>query len=171
MEDAYRSYLELLETLREKVEALSELARKKIEAAKQNDLMALNEVIKQEQALALSFRGLEISREKLLKEMGLQEVALSQLETRYPLELRENARQAAAALQEEYQSYQGVAKTARGILERNLYEVEGIIQSLGGVLPEDSAAAPVPMQGPGYRPPAAEPVAPPPPSMRTDFRA
>ena len=29
MSDAYRSYLELLETLRDKVEALSELAKKK----------------------------------------------------------------------------------------------------------------------------------------------
>ena len=54
MSDAYRSYLELLETLRDKVEALSELAKKKIEAAGNDDLMALNEVIKQEQALALS---------------------------------------------------------------------------------------------------------------------
>lgn len=168
MEDAYRSYLELLETLRVKVEALSELAKKKIEAAGKDDLMALNEVIKQEQALALSFRGLELSREKLLKEMGLQEVALSQLETRYPLELRENARQAVAALQEEYQSYQGVAKTAQGVLERNLRDVESIIQQMGGAPVEEHMERPV--AGPGYTP-GVEPSAPPPPSMRTDFRA
>ena len=167
MSDAYRSYLELLETLRDKVEALSELAKKKIEAAGNDDLMALNEVIKQEQALALSFRGLERTREKLVEEMGLQEVALSQLATRYPLEMREEARQAAAALQDEFQTYQGVAKTARGVLERNLYEVESILTSLGGPLPEESPAA---GPRPGYKPPAAEAPAPP-PSMRTDFRA
>ena len=98
MSDAYRSYLELLETLRDKVEALSELAKKKIEAAGNDDLMALNEVIKQEQALALSFRGLERTREKLVEEMGLQEVALSQLATRYPLEMREAYNPAAGRL-------------------------------------------------------------------------
>ncbi len=168
MSDAYRSYLELLETLRVKLEALSELANKKIEAAGNDDLMALNEVIKQEQALSLSFRGLELTREKLVKEMGLQEVALSQLETRYPLEMREEARQAVAALQDEFQSYQGVAKTARGVLERNLYEVESILASLGG--PPREEEAPVVGPRPGYKPPASDTAAPP-PSMRTDFRA
>ena len=168
MEDTYRSYLELLETLRTKIEALSELSKKKIEAAEKDDLMALNEVIKQEQALSLAFRGLELSREKLQKEMGIQGIALSQLESRYPLEMRENARQAVAALQEEYQSYQGVAKTARGVLEHNLYEVERVIASMGGAAAETSQdAAPKA----GYARPAAETVAPPPPSMRTDFRA
>ena len=82
--------------------------------------------------------------------------------------MRENARQAVAALQEEYQSYQGVAKTARGVLEHNLYEVERVIASMGGAAAETSQdAAPKA----GYARPAAETVAPPPPSMRTDFRA
>lgn len=169
MGDAYRSYLELLENLRVNVEALSELAKKKIDAAGKDDLIALGEVIKQEQALALSFRGLELSREKLLKEMGLQEVALSQLETRYPLEMREEARQAVAALQDEYQEYQGVAKKAQDVLESNLRDVESAIVQMGGAIEEDSLGRPV--SGPvNYVPPGVEPVAPP-PSMRTDFRA
>ena len=70
MDNVYHSYLELLDTLRSNVEELSALAKRKIEAAQNDDLVALDEVLKREQALALSFRGLEQSKERLLGEMG-----------------------------------------------------------------------------------------------------
>ncbi|MCI8400208.1 MAG: flagellar protein FlgN [Oscillibacter sp.] len=163
MDNVYNSYLELLDTLRSNVEELSALAKRKIEAAQNDDLVALDEVLKREQALALSFRGLEQSKERLLGEMGMKEVPLSQLPARYPLELRESAQKAVAALQDEYQIYQESAKAARTKLEQNLYEVESVIAGMGGPKEPQEAA------GPGYAPPAPSPQ--PPQSMRTDFRA
>lgn len=162
MDDVYRSYLALLDTMRENVEELSQLAKRKIEAVSSDDLMALDEVLKREQALTLSFRGLEQSKEKLLSEMGLKEVPLNQLPARYPLELRESAQQAVAALQDEYQAYKDHASAAREKLEQGLYEVESIIVNLGGPKSQQEAA------GPGY---AAQEGTQIPPKMKTDFRA
>lgn len=164
MDDVYRSYLDLLDTMRESVEELSRLAERKIEAVSNDDLMALDEVLKREQALTLSFRGLEQSKEKLLSQMGMKEVPLNQLPARYPLELRESARQAVSALQTEYQTYRDHASAAREKLEQNLYEVESIIANLGGPKPQQETP------GPGY---AAQESAQTqiPPKMKTDFRA
>lgn len=162
MNDVYQSYLELLDSLRSNVEELSALAKKKLEAAQNDDLTGLDSVLKREQALALSFRGLEQTKERLLSEMGMKEVPLSQLPARYPLELREKAQEAVAALQDEYQSYQESSQAARGKLEQNLYEVETMIARMGG--PKEAEVA-----GPGYGAPKGAPQ--PPPSMKTDFRA
>lgn len=159
MDDVYQSYLELLDTLRGNVEELSRLAKQKLEAVEKDDLIALNEVLKREQALSLSFRGLELNKEKLLSKMGMTGVPLNQLPARYPLELREKAQTAVAALQDEYQTYQGHAEAARTTLEHNLYDVEKIIASLGGPKAPES--------GPGYSAQEAQP----PQSMKTDFRA
>ena len=64
MGDIYQAYLSLLRSLGESLEQLSALARKKAAAANADDLMALDEIMKQEQAMTLAFRGMEQTREK-----------------------------------------------------------------------------------------------------------
>ena len=70
MGDIYQAYLSLLRSLGESLEQLSALARKKAAAANADDLMALDEIMKQEQAMTLAFRGMEQTREKLLSELN-----------------------------------------------------------------------------------------------------
>lgn len=157
MEEHYASYLALLDDLRGSLDQLTGLARKKTEAVRRDDLMALDEVIKQEQALALSLRGLEQKRLKLLTRLGLDGVPLSGLAARYPAGLQPQATQTVNALKRSYESYRTAAQTARSTLELNLHELERIVAAQGG-----NAA-----QGAGYTPPAAQP----PENMKTDFRA
>ena len=59
MTNHLNEYLMLLDRLRDELEKLSDLARKKAAAVRSNDLMALDDVLKQEQAASLAFRGLE----------------------------------------------------------------------------------------------------------------
>ena len=59
MKDQFEEYIALLETLKEELDRLAALARKKNEAVCGDDLMALDGVMRQEQAIALRFRGLE----------------------------------------------------------------------------------------------------------------
>lgn len=157
MDDLFRSYLALLSSLREGLEQLSALARQKTAAVRNDDLMSLDAVLKQEQAMALTFRGLDQKREKLLAELGLSGLPLSGLVDCYPADLQIEARQAVEALQNQYQIYRTSAEVARNTLEINLHEVEKILTGLGGA----STA------GPGYTPQEAEP----PKAMKTDFRA
>ena len=79
MKDQFEEYIALLETLKEELDRLAALARKKNEAVCGDDLMALDGVMRQEQAIALQFRGLEQKRGQLLAALGLSAVPLSDL--------------------------------------------------------------------------------------------
>lgn len=160
MADVYQSYLSLLRSLGESLEQLTALARRKTAAANADDLIALDEVMKQEQALTLAFRGMEQTREKLLDQLECGNVPLSRMPEHFPPAMRDEAREAAAALQRQYQDYRKEADGARTVLERHLREIEGIISDMGGVS--------APEEGPGYAPPPPPDT---PPGMKTDFRA
>lgn len=155
--DGHLEYLSLLEELAGQMDQLTQLARRKAEAVRRDDLLALDDVMKQEQALSLALRGQEQKRLRLLARLGLQDVPLSGLAGRYPAQLQPQARQTADALRRSYDLYKAAAEVARSTLEINLHQIEQLIAAAGGG----------PAHGPGYEPPAAEP----PKNMKTDFRA
>jgi hypothetical protein len=88
MMELFLSYLSLLDALREKLATLCDLAAQKTAAVCNDDLAALNNVMKQEQALALAFRGLEQKKSTQAKALGVEAVPLSKLPEQYPEELR-----------------------------------------------------------------------------------
>lgn len=162
MEELYRSFLGFVSAMTRGLEALIDLNEKKLTAAQRDDLMGLNELLNQEQAQALNFRGLEQTRDKLLPQLGLVGVPMGEIPERFPPAMRAEVRQAVERLQERYGAYRQVSGKTRTLLEQNLHEVDNIIVQLGG----SAAAAP---GGPGY---GKEPESSaPPPSMKTDFRA
>ena len=130
MEHLFRSYLELLQSILSNLSQLTKLVHRKIEVAQMDDLEALDEILNEEQALALAFRGLEQKRLNLLRELDLSEVPLAQLAAHFPPEMEEAVRQTAAELMEQYRTYHNGAQTARGILEHNLREVDRVLAVL-----------------------------------------
>ena len=130
MEHLFRSYLELLQSILSNLSQLTKLVHRKIEVAQMDDLEALDEILNEEQALALAFRGLEQKRLNLLRELDLSEVPLAQLSAHFPPEMEEAVRQTAAELMEQYRTYHDGAQTARGILEHNLREVDRVLAVL-----------------------------------------
>ena len=130
MEHLFRSYLELLQSILSNLSQLTKLVHRKIEVAQMDDLEALDEILNEEQALALAFRGLEQKRLNLLRELDLSEVPLAQLPAHFPREMEEAVRQTAAELMEQYRTYHDGAQTARGILEHNLREVDRVLAVL-----------------------------------------
>lgn len=157
MSESYSAYLELLDALAKNLQSLSQLAGEKAAAVRNNDLTALDAVMRREQALSLSFRGLEQKKDALVRTLGLEAVPLSGLADRFPPDLRMRAKQTVEALQDQYAIYRAAAEVARNTLECNLHEIEAFLQ-------EQDAAS---VAGPGYAPPAAEV----PPALRSDFRA
>ena len=162
MDELYRSYLGFLRSMSRGLESLTALKEKKQAAAQAGDLMVLNELLNQEQAQALNFRGLEMTRNKLLAQLGLAGVPLSRAPEHFPPAMREEARQAVEELKSRYQAYQKTSGRARNLLEQGLREVDGIIKQLGGTPP------PAAQTGPGYD---KQPESETPPAMKTDFRA
>ena len=161
MEELFRSYLSFLSALGQGLENLTVLSERKLAAAQADDLAALNELLNQEQALSLSFRGLEQTRDKLLPQLGLTGVPLTKVPDRCPPALQAEARQTVEELQGRYQAYQKMSSRTRNLLEQTLREVESVIVQMGG--PPAGGEA-----GPGYK---RETESAPPPSMKTDFRA
>ena len=157
MSTPYEDYLYLLEQIKSDLAHLSDLAKDKAAAVSKDDLLALDAVIKQEQASALSFRGYEQKKETLLKELKLTDVPLSDLPSHYPPELFLQARKTVESLQNQYRVYQKCSEITRNVLECNIHQIEKILED----------AAPAPAKGPGYA--SAEPSIPAP--MKTDFRA
>lgn len=156
---AFSAYLKLLAQLKDELEKLTELAKKKTAVVRNNDLMALDEIIRQEQAVSLSFRGLEQKQEALLKETGLTGVPLSLLPEKYPADLRQQARKLVTELKTQFDVYHHCAGVARNTLEMNLHEINKVLAA--------TQAAPQ-TKGPGYQ---AKEQPEPPQGMHTSFRA
>lgn len=161
MEELFRSYLSFLRSMSQGLESLTVLAEKKYAAAQTDDLLGLNELLNQEQAQALNFRGLELTRDKLLPQLGLTNVPLAKVPDRFPPAMQAEAREAASTLAARYAAYRKASGKARMLLEQNLREVDSAIAQMGG---PPAGSDP----GPGYQ---KEAEAAPPPSMKTDFRA
>ena len=160
MSTPHEAYLNLLRELGSLLEQLAGLARQKSAVVRQDDLLALDEVLKQEQALGLNLRGLEQRRAKLVSQLGLEGTALSGLPSKCPPELEIETRQTVSDLQNSYQIYRSCADMARSTLELNLHQIEKLVVAAGGD-PKDLES------GVGYTAPSVEP----PRNMKTDFRA
>ena len=154
----HQAYLDLLKELRGCLDRLGELSAEKAKTVRQDDLLAMDEVLKQEQVLSLSLRGLEQRRVKLLAKLGLSGVPLADLPGRYPEELQDEAKRTVEELRESYSIFRARADMARNLLELNLHQIDKAITAAGGD-PADVGA--------GYEIPGAEP----PKNMKTDFRA
>ena len=158
MEEQFRAYLGVLRELSGVLDRLTPLALQKAEAARAGDLTAMDEVLKQEQALSLNLRGLELRRQKLAPQLGLEGVPLSGLVERCPAGLADEARKTAAALKKSYEIYQSYSNLARSTLELNLHQIDKFLEK-SGVDPKLAAQ--------GYEALPTEP----PQKMKTDFRA
>lgn len=155
MEAPFLSYLDLLRDLGASLDQLSQLAQEKIASVQDDDLTALDEVLKQEQAMSLNLRGLEQRRLKLVDQLNLDGVPLDHLSGHYPQELQPHARHTTEALRRSYELYRSYADAARSTLELNLHELDKAIAASGGA-PEGSGM-----------PSGTEP----PKNMKSDFRA
>ena len=127
MSSHYRDYLELLEKLGGSLDQLSETTEIKISAVRCDDLLALNDCIKQEQALAMGLRSMEKRRGELLNSMGLSGVPLSRLAESFPEELRSEAAAVSRSLKLKYDHYESASEAARIILEGALHQIEKML--------------------------------------------
>ncbi len=155
MDAPFLSYLDLLRDLGASLDQLSQLAQEKMASVRQDDLIALDEVIKQEQAMSLNLRGLEQRRLKLMDQLELSGVPLDNLSGHYPKDLQLQAKHTTQALRRSYELYRSYADAARSTLELNLHELDKAIAASGGA-PEGSGM-----------PSGMEP----PKNMKSDFRA
>ena len=149
--------LSLFETLTGHLDKLTELAKQKTLVVRKSDLLELDRILREEQALSLALRGAEQKRTALLQKLGLTDVPLTELPAKAPEALQQKARDTVDALRRSFQIYTSAAETARNTLECNLHEVERFLAAAGA----ESVGAP------GYGNNDVDP----PSQMKADFRA
>lgn len=120
----WQDYLKLLDSLGRTLEQLTQVERDKNAAASQGDVAGVQACMKQEQVLSLSLRGYDQKRDKLLAELGLKGVTLSQMEDHSPPELQLETKRAVEELRRKYTLFQTASQVARDTLEINLREIE-----------------------------------------------
>ena len=135
MYEAYREYFGFMDQLGGLLDQLAELAKEKAAAVRRDDLLAVDNCMKREQALSLSLRAMDKKRETLLAGMGLKDVPLSDLAQHCPEELQKEARGASEELRTRYMLYRSASDVARTTLECSLHQVERMLA--------DEASAPV----------------------------
>ena len=150
--------LSLFEALTGHLDKLTELAKQKTLVVRKSDLIELDQILREEQALSLALRGAEQKRTALLQKLGLTNVPLTELATKAPESLQQKTRNTVDALRRSYQIYASAADTARNTLECNLHEVERFLAAAG-------AEGTVPA---GY---GTSTNVEPPSQMKADFRA
>ncbi len=132
MEANFETYFEFLRKLGGTLEQLTELARKKTVAARNDDLVAVDDCLRQEQALSMTLRGMDQKRETMLDGLGLSGVPLRDLPARCPEPLRAEAKRVSEELRSKFNIYTSAADVARTTLECNLHEIEKYLAAAGG---------------------------------------
>ena len=120
----WQDYLKLLGSLGHTLEQLTQVEKDKNSAASQGDVAGVQACMKQEQVLSLSLRGYDQKRDKMLAELGLRNVTLSQLEDHSPSELVLETRRTVEELRRQYALFQAASQVTRNTLEVNLREIE-----------------------------------------------
>lgn len=133
MDEAYREYFAFMDQLGQLLDQLTELEKEKTAAVRRDDLLGVDNCMKQEQALSLSLRAMDRKREFLLGGLGLRNVTLSSLPQHCPEGLRQEAKEASEKLRSRYVLYRSAADVARTTLECNLHQIEKLLASQGGV--------------------------------------
>ena len=132
----YEAYIAFLGQLSDTLDTLTAIEKEKTDAVRRDDLNALNEYMKREQAMSLTLRSMDQRRMKLLKELGLEGATLADFAARCPEELRGEARAATEKLRGSYAIYRSAADLARHTLERNLRQIEAFLSEKGEQPPE-----------------------------------
>lgn len=120
----FQDYLTFLQGICEELDTLSEVEQRKIAAIQAGDLETLEACMKQEQAAALSLRGREQHRQKMLQALGLEQVSLRDLPQHCPPEDKARTAEISQQVLRSYQVLSSAQTAARTLMESNLRHIQ-----------------------------------------------
>lgn len=120
------AYFTMLKKIGDTLEELTVLEEEKILAVTKGDLPKIDEIMKKEQAFAMTLRGHEQKRVKLLATLGIPAGKLSELGEHLPTELRIPGKRIIAQMKAKYDAYKIASNLARENLEGNLRQLESL---------------------------------------------
>lgn len=137
-----QKYLDFLAELCRTLDSLACLEQRKIAAIRAGDFQALDQCMKQEQAVALDLRGKEQKRIELLRALGLEQFSLRQLPAHCPAEFRGQATEATERLLRSYEVLSSAQQAARTLMEGQLRGIQNELECRQAPPARQSSAAP-----------------------------
>lgn len=120
----FHDYLTFLQELCQELDALCGVEQQKIAAIQACNLEALDACMKQEQAAALSLRGREQHRQKMLQALRLDGVSLADLHHHCQPQDKEQATEITQQILRSYQVLSSAQQAARTLMESNLRRIQ-----------------------------------------------
>ncbi len=134
---SFNNYTAFLTNLCAELDNLTELQKKKIDAIDTHNLESIDECIKQEQAASLKMRGLEQQRIKVLNELGLVGVKMTDMAEKSPDEFKDEIKQLVELTVASHNNFLQHQSKVKQLIHRNLNIVETSLKSRGVMLNED----------------------------------
>lgn len=107
---------------------LEALQHQKIQAAREDDLPALEHCMQQEQAFTLQIRGMQRQKDKITSALGLENLSLRELPSHLSASDLAVLEPSIDRFQTAYTIYNGAASASRAVLERVLLEINHAIE-------------------------------------------
>lgn len=132
MDEKFGDMIKIIDDISNTMESLTAVQRDIIKAVGSDDLAMLAECMKKQQALALSMRNIDQKRINLQKEMGMENIKLSELPQKAKdADMQIRVRKSAERLTAQYKIMKGASEVSRSALECNLHKVEQYMQKMG----------------------------------------
>lgn len=132
-------YFDLLTRLGNTLGELGEVQEEKTEAVVRGELPKIDEIMKREQAFALTLRGYEQKRVTTLKALQVPVGPLSQLLEVVPADLQEQGKVVVKFLQDSYAYYREASDETKTVLEDHLQHLEILTGVESGYAPQKQA--------------------------------
>lgn len=129
------NYFELLQKIAKTLGELTELEADKAKAVTKGDLPKVDDIMKREQAFAMTLRGHEQKRIKLLGVLAIPPGPISQLHNYLPKEVELQGKRVIENVRNKYGQYRVASDMARDILEANLKQMESLTGQSSGYVP------------------------------------
>ena len=136
-----RDFIKVIEGLIELFRQLTPLEEKKMEAAKENNVVFIEDCMVKEQAAILKLKGLENEREKIQEKLGMKGLTFREILEKFPEEA-ESLRPLFSELTTQIQMFQEINDGANSVIKTNLHQIESAIRLKdGGIYSETGMPA------------------------------
>lgn len=125
-------FAELLRQFVELFDRMTPLEQEKLDVVKRNQVSALEEIIKREQAEVMALRGLDQKRECLQKELGFEGMSFQEILERLPKEQQPEFQELFDILGSRVKEFQSVTESSKVMMEVNLHAINKMAAQIYG---------------------------------------
>lgn len=120
-------FRELMKQFIELFDRMIPLEQEKLNVVKQNQVSALEELIKKEQAEIMVLRGLDQKRESQQKELGFENMTFQEILERLPEEQHKEFQGLFDTLGNRVKDFQSITESSKAIMEVNLHAINKMV--------------------------------------------